>query len=68
MIQFHSICLTSVILHDDDEDYTEDGDTGMCGNCKRRWKTARSRAVEIITRHEARLDTENQDRNQRRRR
>ena len=59
-IQFHSECLTAVILEDDPEGYEPDGGPVMCGACRRRWKTAHVRATKIMDVHEARLSEEAQ--------
>ena len=47
-IQMHSDCLVAVLLDGDDSDYSEHGDKGMCRNCRRRYDTARRKAVRIV--------------------
>ena len=49
----HSDCLVAVVLASDDSDYSEHGDKGMCRNCRRRYDTARRKALRIVDAAEA---------------
>lgn len=52
-VQIHADCLTAIILDSDDVDYSDQGDTGICGSCRRRYDAAARRARRIIAAHEA---------------
>ena len=51
-VLIHQWCLVAIVLEPDDDDYEEFGDKGMCRNCHTKYVTARSRALQIIARHE----------------
>ena len=51
-IGFHRECLVSLILRQDDDDYSDDGDPDMCGTCVAHGERAMVEATAIVARHE----------------